>query len=249
MEFRWSEGIAEYGHCYPFTVKKWHSLGSFDIMYIIELPDQYKFNSWTCKCNKAFYFQFFHPRYCADTRGKNVKMWIVKVHHTKSSWWQEYQFYGIMWNWRHCSAKVMNFWPQLLKSFLLFMRIDFKLTTYAFLCSHPKFNTDFTVYWSVIYCKKPPPLECSLMDLLDFKYVWLKKFNYNSGLREYVNRLISYCRLIIVWHLWLQRSYDFLALGKHEKTWCPDTTNYLNIFLVSQVYIPGTVTLIKDELC
>lgn len=82
------------------------------------------------------------------------------------------------------------------QNFHLFVRIDFKLTTYAVLCSHPKFNTD--LYWSVIYRKKPSPLEYSLIDLLDFKYMWLMKFNYNSGLREYVNRLISYCRLIIV---------------------------------------------------
>lgn len=118
LELRWSERTTEHGYCYLFTVKKWHSLGSFDIMYIIELPDQYKFNGWTCKCNKAFYFQFFHPRYCADTTGKNVKMWIAKVHHTKSSWWREYQFCGIMWNWMQCSAKVMNFWPQLLRIFI-----------------------------------------------------------------------------------------------------------------------------------
>lgn len=74
-------------------MKEWHSVGSFDIVYIIELPDQYKFNSWTCKCSKAFYLQFFHPKGIVQTlQAKNVKMWIVKVYHSKSSQCQEPSF-------------------------------------------------------------------------------------------------------------------------------------------------------------
>lgn len=57
------------------------------------------------------------------------------------------------------------------------MRIDFKFTTYVFLCGDPKFNIDFAIHWSVIYSKKPVPLEYSLMDLLDFKCIWLVEFN------------------------------------------------------------------------
>lgn len=55
----WSGGRTQHISCHPFTVKKRQSVGSFDIVCIIELPDQYKFNSWTCKCSKAFYLQFF----------------------------------------------------------------------------------------------------------------------------------------------------------------------------------------------
>jgi len=57
------------------------------------------------------------------------------------------------------------------------MTMDFKLTTYAFLCGHPKFNIDFAILGSEIYCKKPVPLEYSLMDFLGFKCMWLMKFN------------------------------------------------------------------------
>lgn len=41
-------------------------------MYIIELYDQYKFNSWTCKCSKAFYLQFFHPKGVVQTLQKKM---------------------------------------------------------------------------------------------------------------------------------------------------------------------------------
>lgn len=67
LELKWSGGKDTTYCCHPFTVRKWHSVGSFDIVYIIELPDQYKFNSWTCKCSKAFYLQFFHPKGIVQT--------------------------------------------------------------------------------------------------------------------------------------------------------------------------------------
>lgn len=69
------------------------------------------------------YSSFIQKVLCRHYR-KNVKMWIVKVNHTKSSQWQEYQFCGIMRSWRHWSAKA-----SVTKSFHLFMRIYFKLTS------------------------------------------------------------------------------------------------------------------------
>jgi len=37
--------------------------------------------------------------------------------------------------------------------------MNFKLTAYAFLDGHPKFDIDFAIHWSVIYSKKSALLE------------------------------------------------------------------------------------------
>lgn len=54
---------------------------------------------------------------------------------------------------------------------------EFTLNSQAFLFGHLKFNTNFAIHWSVIYSEKPAPLEYSVTDLLDFKCMWLMKFN------------------------------------------------------------------------
>lgn len=41
LELKWSGGRTQHTRCHPFTVRKWHSVGSFDTVYITELPDQY----------------------------------------------------------------------------------------------------------------------------------------------------------------------------------------------------------------
>lgn len=58
----WSGRRTQHTHYHPFTVKKQHSLWFPDIVYSIDLPGQYKFNIQTCKCSKAFYLGFFHPK-------------------------------------------------------------------------------------------------------------------------------------------------------------------------------------------
>lgn len=44
------------------TVKKQDSLWFPDTVCSIDLPGQYKCNIQTCKCSKAFYLGFFHPK-------------------------------------------------------------------------------------------------------------------------------------------------------------------------------------------
>lgn len=127
-ELKWSEGRTQHTRCRPFTVKKCRSVGSFDIVYIIDLPDQYKFNSWTCKCSKAFYLQCFHPNGIVQTLQKVSKCGSLRCTIWKVVSDRNISFVVL------CEAEsigLQRWWTDGFSylGFHLFMRIDFKLTT------------------------------------------------------------------------------------------------------------------------
>lgn len=137
------------GHNIPIvTLSQWRRGILFGfLMLSIVLPSLISVNLTSRFVSVVKFFTcFFHPKGIVQEKYRNMD---VKVPHTKSSQWWEYQFCDITWSWRHWCAKVVNERLQLL-SFHLSRRMYFylQLTHFYMAIQNVILTLQCTAQWS-----------------------------------------------------------------------------------------------------